>query len=133
MDLEGISRDRSVREELRGKRMVAPKNSFIDINNPPREAYRHQDYPKMQYHADGRIVKVSDEMEELDMNEQGFGSVVFPEYDYNSIVNGRAKLKEVPAEAADVEYPQNEAAEIDAEEAEVVAKIAELGKKGKKR
>lgn len=114
--------------------MAAPKNSFIDINNPPREAYRHQDYPKMQYHADGRIVKVADEDEELEMNEQGFGSSPFPEYDYNSIANGRAKLKEVPAEAGDVEYPQNEAAEIDAEEAETVAKIAELNsKKGKKR
>lgn len=57
-DLAGVDRDHQVRkqitEETMGNRQQ-PTNFFVgeksvDINRPPREAYHHQEYPKMLYH-----------------------------------------------------------------------------------
>lgn len=40
-----------------------PVNEF-DLNNPPKQAYRHQEFPKMVYHHESRKQKiVKDEMQ----------------------------------------------------------------------
>jgi hypothetical protein len=66
-DLEGVPRDTKVREELlRGEEMVQNKftDSVIDLSNPPKTAYIHQEYPKLLYKFDAKPKSVKSEAEE---------------------------------------------------------------------
>lgn len=66
-DLEGIERDTKTRAQLEEQQKQQSQNeaamtnraqssnffvggASIDLNRPPKEAYRHQEYPKMLYH-----------------------------------------------------------------------------------
>lgn len=74
------------------------KNNFsdgqsIDLNKVPRVPYTHQEFPKMLYHADGRILTVEDEKAERKAERKGFGAKPVAERDYHLLRNGRAPEK----------------------------------------
>lgn len=104
MDLEGVSRDRSVREQILqfGEQTTMATNDFgdktFDINRPPREPYKHQDYPKAVYHADGRVLNVNDAKEEKAALRKGFELKPHPARDYSQTRNGRAPVAAEPVE-----------------------------------
>jgi hypothetical protein len=51
----------------------------FDLNNPPREPYRHQDYPRVMYHHDDRRqVKVHSAQEEKARQSEGFSAEPYP-------------------------------------------------------
>lgn len=82
------------------------KNNFldgqtIDLNKVPRVAYTHQEFPKMVYHADGRVLTVADEKAERAATRKGFGSKPVADRDYHLLRNGRAPEATELAEVAE--------------------------------
>lgn len=63
-DLAGVDRDQQIRKQLHTQQQFQTEETMsraqstnffvgeksVDINRPPREAYRYQEYPKMLYH-----------------------------------------------------------------------------------
>lgn len=70
-----------------------------DLNNPPKVAYSHQAFPKMVYHADGRIGTVKDAGEDKVAAKKGFRDKPFADFDYSKIQGGKAPKKDVPPAA----------------------------------
>lgn len=76
----------------------APPREF-DLNNPPKVDYKHQEYPRMVYHAESRGTALVHSDEELaSALEQGYSKEPFP-----------AEVPEVELSAADAA----EAADVD--------------------
>lgn len=73
-------------------------NKFIsdiqDVNNPPKQPYKYQEFPKMLYREDGAVSTVHDEKEERVARKQGFSSEISHQHDYSEIRNGQAKPHE---------------------------------------
>jgi len=90
-DVEELARDKWKHE--------APKQ--IDLNNPPKEPYRFQEYPKAVYnHDNGHVMLVHSRKQEADAGKEGFVSKpAIDKFDYTKIRNGRAmSLEESAAE-----------------------------------
>lgn len=84
------------------------KNNFsdgqtIDLNRVPRVSYTHQDYPKVIYHSDGRVLQVEDEKAERKAERKGFGAKPAADRDYHLLRNGRAPEKSEPVETVAVD------------------------------
>ena len=90
-DVEELARDKWKNE--------APKQ--IDLNNPPKEPYRFQPYPKMLYnHDNGHVMLVHSQKQEAAALKEGFvAKPAIEKYDYTKIRNGRAmSIQESEAE-----------------------------------
>ena len=90
-DVEELARDKWKHE--------APKQ--IDLNNPPKEPYRFQPYPKMLYnHDNGHVMLVHSQKHEAAALKEGFvAKPAIEKYDYTKIRNGRAmSIQESEAE-----------------------------------
>ena len=90
-DVEELAREKWKHE--------APKQ--IDLNNPPKEPYRFQPYPKMLYnHDNGHVMLVHSQKQEAAALKEGFvAKPAIEKYDYTKIRNGRAmSIQESEAE-----------------------------------
>ncbi len=64
----------------------APSQPIVDINNPPRVNYKHQDFPKMMYHHEnGRVLKVDDDKQMKAAAKRGFKDKPSPDFDYSKV------------------------------------------------
>lgn len=128
-DIEGIPRDREVREqklkELRGnmdlsnlsleqiealREVLAQHDkkhteNVFDLSKPPKVPYVYQEFPKSLYRADGHVLTVKSEKEEQKATKGGYQSHPFPQYDYSRVDRNsrKAAKQDVPAET----YPQD--------------------------
>lgn len=99
----------------------APVGKEIDINNPPRQNYRHQEFPRLVYnHKTGSMLQVDDAAELKEAVKRGFKTEPAPNRDYSqvkgtvaSIAGKVRRTKELSAE---------ELADLDAEEAAAARK-----------
>lgn len=65
----------------------------IDLSKPVTPHYRHQEFPQMGYHKDGRVRRIEN-VEALEAaDKDGFKSEPHPNYDYSTIRGGRALTK----------------------------------------
>lgn len=106
MDLEGVPRDNKLRKELLlGRQDMVNKfagEMVLDINNPPKEPYNHQDFPKLVYHHGNGGMKFVKDSEGLTAAEQeGWKTKPSPKYDYSRARNGKAP-KHMTEEEAEI-------------------------------
>lgn len=76
-DLEGVPRDNKVRSKILEGETMAKNNfgdSVIDLSKPPKEAYTHQEYPKILYKYDAKPRSVKSEEEEAAALADGYTS-----------------------------------------------------------
>ncbi len=72
------------------------KPQVIDINNPPREPYIHQEFPRAMYHhRTGHVITVQDEKEMAARKRYGFKLEPSPNHDYSQVTHGIAAKKVV--------------------------------------
>ena len=69
---------------------VRQQESTIDLSRPPKVAYTHQEYPRLMYHQDGRVLAVENELARSMAEELGYVPTAFPARDYTIIRNGSA-------------------------------------------
>jgi len=61
-------------------------NNVVDINNPPKQRYVHQEFPKHVYdHETGRVLEVKDEREQKAALKKGFKLEPALDRDYSKI------------------------------------------------
>lgn len=66
-------------------------DTVFDLNNPPKDPYPHQAFPKTVYHHGNGGVKVVQSAEELAAAEkEGWKLKASSKFDYSRIRNGRA-------------------------------------------
>jgi hypothetical protein len=70
-----------------------PRN--IDLNNPPKVPYYHQEFPKIVYHKDGRILTVDSPEGQEQAEKDGFALKPFEKHDYSHVINGRVTARPV--------------------------------------
>lgn len=85
-----------------------------DINNPPKERYVYQEFPKMVYdHESGALLQVNDEKQQKAALKKGFQLKPSPRHDYSQVKNGFAAVKgEAPVRVEEISAEQ--LAELDA-------------------
>jgi hypothetical protein len=107
--------DPLVREELlRQLLATAPVGSVIDINNPPRQRYVHQDFPRMVYHHGSlRVLVVEDAAQLKAAQKHGYKLEPAPNADYSQIKGGIAASKQTSAPREE-ELTAEQLAELDA-------------------
>jgi hypothetical protein len=92
-DLEGIPRDDQLRQTIMQERgymaekYVGPRD--IDLNKPVTEPYFYQEFPKLVYHKDGRVLAVDGPEAQAQAESDGFGLKPFEKHDYSHIANGK--------------------------------------------
>lgn len=144
MDLEGVPRDYATRAALIEQQRVAESaseddnsmattkqvtNNFsasysagdrvIDINNPPRKRYVHQEFPKLMYHANGQTVKVHTIDQFKASLRKGFQRKPFPGLDYSKISRAGVAPKATEGPVREVEFTAEQLDQLD--EAEQIA------------
>ena len=100
-----------------------PENVF-NPNQPPKEPYRHQEFPKLMYSERGHVLTVASAQEEEAARDKGYMSEPHPDYDYSRIDRNSMK-------AARTETPEDANA-ADEREAERAVGEAERKAKAKK-
>ena len=89
--------------------------TVVDINNPPKQRYVHQEFPKLMYHHEsGQVVEVADEKQARLATKKGFRAEPAPSRDYSQIKAGTAAVKE-SGPARQVALDAAELAEMDEE------------------
>jgi uncharacterized protein (DUF2267 family) len=103
--------------------------NVFDPNKPPKEQYKHQEFPKMLYGQEGKqkghVLTVNSADEEEAALEQGYTSDPHPEHDYSSINRNGMMAREI-------EEPEDENEEDAEEAAEAVAEAEKKAKARKK-
>lgn len=81
-------------------------NSFqgpkeIDLNNPPKEPYEHQEFPKLVYGERGHVLTVKNAEEHDAAIAKGFKEDPHPHFDYSQVNNGKAARRAVDPDDED--------------------------------
>lgn len=106
--------------------------NVFDPNKPPKEQYRHLEFPKMLYGQDGKlkghVITVRSAEEEEAAIEKGYSADPHPDHDYSSINRNGMFAAERDQEA---EPDEEDVAEAVKAVAEASAKAKVLKKAGK--
>jgi hypothetical protein len=123
----------ALRETLKqfDEQNVRDENVF-DPNKPPKEQYRHKEFPKMLYGQEGKlkghVLTVNSAEEEEAATEKGYTSEPHPEHDYSSINRNGMMAAERDQEVEPDEEDADEAAEAVAEAARKAKALKKAGK-----